>query len=924
MSNIKPTKERDFQNSNPKSQILALRPLFLWMMVALLAAAFAVRIYHLGVSDLTFDESASAFISGKPYPEMVRYLLTAFHELPPGYYVLLRAWEFVAGRGEFALRYPSVMLGVLGVALVYRIGRRGLGTGAGVVAALMLALQPFHFYYSQDARPYALMAVEAILMVCFFDRLCREPKLRWWLVLGVVGAFAMLTQYVMGFFVAALCVYLLLHARAHWRVVLVWFGGMVAVGAVMLIWLVTSRAGRLVTRTLGGITWNGFVRRLAPAQRMFTDVMFGSIAHPAAEWVALMAALILVGLLVSIFRPWRTLRPGGAWLLPTWLLVPPLLLIITPERLEARYNAAIVPAYCLALALVVTWLWQSKVTRSLAPVALGVMLYAQVTALIPMMNVVKSDYGHVVAYLNRHARPGDSLIFNGDWQWVQQSYYPAQANLPRYNLPPMTPPGLDPDQARPELEKALAASKRIWVLPAAVDEADPNRFVAGWLSEHAYLTSEYRELSLYYVGLSTTNPNQLNPPVTWDDVLQLESVHWTQSQAVPGEPLLLDLNWQVLSAPGRDLRIWVGLADRDGGTWFSTQIAPGLYYAPPLTWRAGQSITTRVGIPVPIGTPPGDFQVRVNVVGSRPSAGGDYVALTGAKVLPCSQTNPCPPLLAEDLTSLGATFGDSLKLVGYQVGGAEFTQGRFAAITLYWQAERSLADDVTERLALVDRSGHVVATTEEPPVAGWYPSSQWTPGQLLADPQVILVPPKLVPGDYAFRISLIASDGRALGNILDVGHIRVRARDRQFRAEPISHLLKVEFGDKVRLLGYDVKYQMSSLKSQTLNGEVKLTLYWQAVREMDENYTVFTHIVGADGKLAGQKDSWPHDGDYPTSFWMRGEVVKDEYVIPFEGGAGAYRIEVGLYDAAVVRLPAVANGARLANDAVIIPLSAER
>ena len=62
--------------------------------VALVAVAFALRVYHLGVSDLTFDECASAFNSAKPYRGDDPYLLGAFHELPPAYYVLLRAWSF--------------------------------------------------------------------------------------------------------------------------------------------------------------------------------------------------------------------------------------------------------------------------------------------------------------------------------------------------------------------------------------------------------------------------------------------------------------------------------------------------------------------------------------------------------------------------------------------------------------------------------------------------------------------------------------------------------------------------------------------------------------------------------------------------------------------------------------------------------------
>ncbi len=106
-----------------------------------------------------------------------------------------------------------------------------------------------------------------------------------------------------------------------------------------------------------------------------------------------------------------------------------------------------------------------------------------------------------------------------------------------------------------------------------------------------------------------------------------------------------------------------------------------------------------------------------------------------------------------------------------------------------------------------------------------------------------------------------------------------------------------------------------------------LTLYWQAMREMDEYYTVFTHVLSADGAPVGQKDSWPRGGEYPTNLWKRGEVIKDEYLIPLavDAGPGAYRVELGLYVLATgQRLPAIANGAQLKDDIVVVPVNVER
>jgi len=87
---------------------------------------------------------------------------------------------------------------------------------------------------------------------------------------------------------------------------------------------------------------------------------------------------------------------------------------------------------------------------------------------------------------------------------------------------------------------------------------------------------------------------------------------------------------------------------------------------------------------------------------------------------------------------------------------------------------------------------------------------------------------------------------------------------------------------------------------------ITLTLYWRALTEMDESYTVFTHLLAPDGSMTGQRDNPPVGGTYPTSLWLAGEVVADVYVIPVraDGAPGEHRLEVGMYIAETgTRLP---------------------
>jgi len=79
-----------------------------------------------------------------------------------------------------------------------------------------------------------------------------------------------------------------------------------------------------------------------------------------------------------------------------------------------------------------------------------------------------------------------------------------------------------------------------------------------------------------------------------------------------------------------------------------------------------------------------------------------------------------------------------------------------------------------------------------------------------------------------------------------------------------------------------------------------LTLYWQALSPMAEDYTVFTHLLLPPDQVWAQDDQQPHEGQKPTSTWQPGQVIADQHqlALPPEIPPGVYEIEIGLYLAA--------------------------
>lgn len=103
---------------------------------------------------------------------------------------------------------------------------------------------------------------------------------------------------------------------------------------------------------------------------------------------------------------------------------------------------------------------------------------------------------------------------------------------------------------------------------------------------------------------------------------------------------------------------------------------------------------------------------------------------------------------------------------------------------------------------------------------------------------------------------------------------------------------RARFGDHFRLVGYRLD------ESEVQPGDqVKLALYWEVLRPIDRDYTVFTHLVGEHQQLGGQRDNPPVEGTYPTTWLGAGEIVKDDYEIPIwdDAAPGVYTLRVGWY-----------------------------
>ena len=94
----------------------------------------------------------------------------------------------------------------------------------------------------------------------------------------------------------------------------------------------------------------------------------------------------------------------------------------------------------------------------------------------------------------------------------------------------------------------------------------------------------------------------------------------------------------------------------------------------------------------------------------------------------------------------------------------------------------------------------------------------------------------------------------------------------QAAADPLPHAVDVQFGDQVRLTGYD--FSPIDAHDMTL---LRLRLAWQADAPVGEDLKVSARLLDAAGQVVASQDAVPVHWAYPTTAWRPGETVIDSY-----------------------------------------------
>jgi len=954
-----------------------LRPRHNWVLLVGLAGlcllSFAHGVYRLGEQSLWWDESLSHYRATRPFWFILSNhmtFLSGTQEVPiqpdnhpPLYFVLLRMAVLTAGDSEFAMRFLSLVAGVLTVPLLYQCGKSCFGTGCGVLAACLSALSPLYLWAQQEARPYALGTLLATASFYALMRMltgapvsiaaslpARLPA-RWtglcpwlvrvqgarWYAAYVLCTLAMLaTHYQSLLLLPAQGIIVLVAWRWHKPGTLRRAAWVLAIIGLAAVGVLVGVAQMMPIRA--DVPGFGFIPLGVLLQDVLRSFPLGISGAGLVPFLWIGVALLCASLVVLVVRrqqlPWHHgVYLGLCFTLPIAEIYA--ISLVRPAYMNVRHLIFASPFYYLLLAAGLSQargFW-ARVPMGLAMAALVLGMLCSTYAYFTDSRYEKEDHRAWGRYLSEHVRPDDLVLINpGPISELYFYYVHSPASWLGFPLLYTTP-----DQTISQLTELVSRHDRVWVATSMTPYwADPNSLTVRWLQEN---TSEIAFASFHSATtIVQAHAFRLRPPVLdsvplvsvplalsfggspSSDQLLLSGLDAPLTPVASGHTLRLSLYWSAARPTSRRYRVALSLTDHAGFAWASLDYEPCSGTYPTDQWPAGRIVRDDVDLDIPPAVPPGEYRIAISVYPADRSgpalaaSSADTDTLLGL-IVPLGQVQVVAPSTSPRDAELPIAhrarqrYG-RLSLLGHDYGGGSYQPGDIVLLGAYWRANGHIPrqEGTLVALQLVDEAGTIWAEQPIAPVDA-YPLDQWSPGQVARGQYRFRIPIGAPPGEYALRLvpgdALSRrrwpwDDGRVTLNTLTVLAPRTEGA---FQVPPMEHTVGAVLGGQVELLGYD-------LESDTVRAGqvVSCTLYWRAVQAqgISQNYTVFTHLVAPDGRTWGQWDNQPQGGQLPTSRWAPGQVVADPYQIPVQpdAPAGTLVLSVGMYDLyTMVRLP---------------------
>jgi hypothetical protein len=256
------------------------------------------------------------------------------------------------------------------------------------------------------------------------------------------------------------------------------------------------------------------------------------------------------------------------------------------------------------------------------------------------------------------------------------------------------------------------------------------------------------------------------------DGLQLVAAQIETNTAVPDQPVWFTLYWRATAPLAEAPEFVVEILGRDEERVGNLHSYHGRGLYPANLWPQNTIIADRFAVqlaetavapvfaPVFVGLAQADQRVRIGAVEIEP------------ETWPLADA---PPL---------AQLGDGILLTQAQFNPTSAKPGDVVTVNVQWQVIGPPLTDLTTLVHLGEAGQPPLATGDNQPLAGQYPTRLWSAGEVITDQYTLTIPARLANGRYPLwlgmyganlvRLPLFAGEERQANDVYWIGEIEVR------------------------------------------------------------------------------------------------------------------------------------------------------
>jgi 4-amino-4-deoxy-L-arabinose transferase-like glycosyltransferase len=753
-------------------------------LLLILLLALGLRLWGLADHNIWWDEGLTAWAARLSPQAIIEW--TAHDVHPPLYFLLVRQWWLLMGDGEWALRFPSALIGVLGVALAAGFGRALGGSRASLLAALFVTLSRFAVTWSQEMRMYIWAATLATAALWAAYELWRRGGWRPWLAYVLTVGLGFWTLYLnVSIPIIANLAFPVFWLRADRsrRLLVSWIAAQLAALGLFIPWLIYALPRMISWSTAEPFSPSFFLR-------LYTTMLAVGVPVNLEIYVPLTLAVLglFAACLLVLWRAPRSPEQTAAWVMLLLGMVLPALVVYAVSFPGHRFYAPrLAPRYLLPLAicfyLLLAW-GTALMARRLRFLAAASATVVAVVALVGLGTLYPGrartdDYLSVSAALAAYRQPGDNILLHPDQDWplFAAHYAGSWQGIPA-GLP------VETSGARELLADLWARSDGLWLITTPnAQQIDPKQEIQGWLANHAlgsarwpfgevaltlYARTPERAKTLQDLTASFVVPQM---PGNLSDGTELLGAWVPLRRYLTGDTVHLALFWDEIPQ-GRVQITVAGPVRREAAI------------LPPLPASHGPT-RQQVDLPLTPDLPAGDYQLLVQA-----GEGPERLAAQ-FELLPRQVPGASPD--AAITHRLQLRLGESITLLGYDLPRATAHPGETIDLVLYWRADGPVALRYKVFTHLVGQtynpaSGNMLwGQQDNEPLNDQAPTTIWPPGAVIADPYRIAVDSGAPAGRYDLeagmyrlldgaRLPVTDQAGQLLGDTVTLEQIQVTAQ----------------------------------------------------------------------------------------------------------------------------------------------------